>query len=111
MQRDAEGTGSSGGNDDEVNTRKEEDSGSGVVEDFSQQARDELGRLEQGRHVTIPGADVPIRGLVAMGIFVVAFMAVWMLLWAVAGGAGLGLGWIPAALVAGAVVVLYARRA
>ena len=104
MERDAEGTGSSRPSDDEE-TR------TGVVDDLAQEARDDLERLQKGRHLAVPGAELPIRVVIALGIFVVAFMAVWMLLWAAAGGIGLGLGWILAAIVAGVVVALYARRA
>lgn len=81
-----------------------------AVDAVSEQAQGDLEKLDEGPRFEILGATLPIRGLVAMGVFIVAFMIAWMLLWAALGGLGLALGWIVAAVVAAGVVKLYADR-
>jgi hypothetical protein len=84
---------------------------SNVDNDLSDEVIDDFGNLQEGRQIKVPGAEVPVRGVVAMGIFLVTFMVTWMLLWVTAGGIGLALGWILATVAAAGVVLLYARRA
>ena len=96
---------------EEERSRDEEQGDADDLEETSEEAQADLEALNEGRSISIMGTELPVRVLVAMGIFLAVFMAIWMLLWAAAGGAGLGLGWI-VATVAGAVAVrLYSRRA
>ena len=61
-------------------------------------AESQADRLQEGRTVSLFGAAVPVRVLIALGVFVLVFMLVWTALWGLAGGIGLALGWIPATL-------------
>ena len=72
-------------------------------------ADDTTERLQGGSTVSLLGAQVPVRVLLALGIFILVFMVAWTALWALGGTAGLGLGWIPAAA-AGLVAVRLAAR-
>jgi hypothetical protein len=66
--------------------------------------------LAEGSTLSLGFAEVPTRSLAAMAIFVGVFMVAWMILWAAAGGIGLGLGWILAAGLGALAVKLYADR-
>ena len=79
-------------------------------EDVPQRAERELRPLQGGRRIRFLGEELPVRAIAAIGVFVFAFMVVWLLLWAVLGGIGLGLGWIPAALAGAWAGREYARR-
>ena len=54
-------------------------------------AETETNRLQRGRTVSLLGASVPARVLVALGVFVLVFMLVWMAAWGLLGGIGLAL--------------------
>jgi hypothetical protein len=69
----------------------------------------EARRLQEGPGITLFGGQISYRALIAIGIFIAAFMAVWVVLWAGMGGVGLGLGWIPAAAAGVAAVGLFSR--
>jgi hypothetical protein len=69
----------------------------------------EVSTFQQGPGPRLFGGVLPVRALIAIALFVVVFVAVWMAFWALAGGLGLALGWIPAALV-GALAVVIAGR-
>jgi hypothetical protein len=71
----------------------------GRLDELQTAADAETQRLQQGRTVSLLGNPVPVRVLIALGIFLVVFMIVWTALWALGGGLGLALGWIPAAIV------------
>ena len=58
----------------------------------------EAERLQRGPAVSFFGNPLPVRTLVALLVFLIVFMLVWVGLWAAMGGIGLGLGWIPAAV-------------
>src|SRR5215217_6235367 len=74
-----------------------EDDEPGRVDELRTTAEGEIGSLQRGRTVPFLGASVPVRVLVALGIFVLVFTLVWLVLWALGGTLGLALGWIPAA--------------
>ena len=76
---------------------------------LQQAADDEAQRLQRGSTVSMLGAEVPTRVLGALGIFLLVFMLVYAALWALGGGLGLALGWIPAAA-AGLVAIRLAGR-
>lgn len=96
---------------EESPAREEDESDdSGSVDAVADDAGAELKKLQEGSKLSVGESDVPVPALVAIGIFVVAFMIVWMLLWAVLGGLGLGLGWIVAAAAGAGAVKLYADR-
>jgi hypothetical protein len=88
----------------------EPESESSSVDTAADDAGAELEKLQGGSKLSVGESDVPVPALVAIGIFVVAFMIVWMLLWAVLGGLGLGFGWIVAAAAGAGAVKLYADR-
>ena len=92
------------------NREEEPESDAGSLETAADDAGAELEKLQGGPKLSAGETDVPVPALVAIGIFVVAFMIVWMLLWAVLGGLGLGLGWIVAAAAGAGAVKLYADR-
>ncbi len=71
----------------------------GRLDHLQAAAKAETERLQEGRAVSLLGNPVPVRVLIALGIFLVVFMIVWTALWALGGGLGLALGWIPAAVV------------
>ena len=74
-------------------------------------AETEMRKLQGGPAVSVFGASLPVRILLALAIFIAVFMVVLMALWSMIGGLGLGLGWI-LAMGAGLVAVkLYADRA
>jgi hypothetical protein len=75
-----------------------------------QEVEASLEPLGEGSTLSVGFAELPVRSLVAMALFVAVFMVVWMILWAVGGGLGLGLGWILAAGVGALAVKLYADR-
>lgn len=66
------------------------------LDPLPQAAADTAGTLQRGRRVPVPGGSVPSRTIAAMVLFVVAFLAVWALMWWIGGGLGLALGWIVA---------------
>ena len=72
-------------------------------------AESETSRLQRGPTVSILGASLPARVLMALGVFVLVFMLVLMALWGLLGGIGLALGWIPAAVVALLAIQLVGR--
>jgi hypothetical protein len=76
-----------------------------VLEAADREAR----RLQDGPGITFLGGQISYRALAAIGIFIAAFMLVWVVLWAGMGGVGLGLGWIPAAAAGVAAVWLFSR--
>ncbi|MFL5870825.1 MAG: hypothetical protein ACJ75R_07065 [Solirubrobacterales bacterium] len=67
--------------------------------------------FQRGPGLALFGGVVPVRTMIALGVFVFAFVVVWMAFWAIAGGLGLALGWIPAALVGVLAVLLLGRWA
>lgn len=83
-----------------------------AVEDVREQLERSGARLQEGRQVSLPGeAALPARSLVAIAIFLVVFVAIYLLCWAVLGTAGLAVGLV-VALAGGAYTVkLYADRA
>ena len=66
--------------------------------------------LDSGPKVSLLGAEVSRRTLLALGAFVLVFLLVWIALWGVFGGIGLALGWIVAMAAGGAAVWLLAQR-
>ena len=86
------------------------DDASGTGAELADEARAQARALEGGPTVSLLGAEVPRRTLVALGVFVVVFLLVWVALWGIFGGAGLVLGWIVATAAGGAAVWLLARR-
>ena len=113
--RDSAAEGSA--SDDEESSASEHDESSASEDDEPHPAleraravaEEEAARLQGGSQIAFFGGTLPVRGLVAMGLFLVIFMIAWVGLWAALGGLGLALGWIPAALVAVAAVVLIGR--
>ena len=73
------------------------------------EAKAEAERLQRGRAVSFFGNPLPVRVLIALVVFLVVFMAVWAALWAAMGGAGLGLGWIPAGVLGALAVGVWGR--
>ena len=69
----------------------------GVVTDVVNVAEREGEKLQRGPTLPFFAGPLPMRALVAMGIFVAAFLAAWLILWALFGTIGLALGWILAA--------------
>jgi hypothetical protein len=87
-------------------TEKSEDSATAqALEAADREARS----LQEGPGITLFGGEISYRTLAAIGIFIAAFMAVWVVLWAGMGGVGLGLGWIPAAAAGVAAVWMFSR--
>ena len=74
-------------------------------------ADDTSERLRGGSTVSLLGASVPTRSLLALAIFVLVFMIAWTVLWSLGGTAGLALGWIPAAAAGLVAIRLVARSA
>ena len=68
-------------------------------------------KLQRGPAVPFLGGPLPVRLLVALGIFVAAFLVVLLVLWTMLGGIGLGLGWIVAMAAGLLAVKVYADRA
>jgi hypothetical protein len=89
--------------------RKPRDDEPGRIDEFKAVAGTETERLQQGRTVSLLGNPVPVRVLIALGIFLVVFMLVWTALWALGGGLGLGIGWIPAAILGAFAIRLVSR--
>ena len=87
----------------------EDEDESGRFGALQEAADDEAQRLQRGSSVSLLGAEVPVRVLAALGIFLLVFTVVYALLWALGGGLGLALGWIPAAA-AGVVAIRLAGR-
>jgi hypothetical protein len=83
-----------------------------ALEEIREQLERSGERLQEGRMLSIPGdGEVPARSLGALGIFVVVFVAAYLLSWAALGTAGLVIGFF-AGLIAGALAVkLFADRA
>ena len=83
-----------------------------ALEEIREQLERSGERLQEGRMLSIPGdGEVPARSLGALGIFVVVFVAAYLLSWAALGTAGLVIGFF-AGLIAGALTVkLFADRA
>ena len=83
-----------------------------ALEEIREQLERSGGRLQEGRMLSIPGdGEVPARSLGALGIFVVVFVAVYLLSWVALGTTGLAIGFF-AGLIAGALAVkLFADRA
>ena len=82
----------------------------GVVTDVLTTAEGEAEKLQEGRKLPFFAGPLPMRAVVAMGIFVVVFLAIWLVLWALFGGLGIALGWIIAAVVGFLAVKLAADR-
>ena len=95
---------------DEAEDEKEEERRPGVVNDVLATAEEEAEKLQEGRKLPFFGGPLPLRAVVAMGIFVAAFLVVWLILWALLGTLGLGLGWIVAAVAGFFAVKLAADR-
>lgn len=74
-------------------------------------AEREANSVMQGPKVSLFGAELPKRALIALAVFVAAFTLVWVALWAALGGIGLALGWIPAAALGWLAVRLVLRSA
>lgn len=81
----------------------------GRLDELRAEAGTEADRLQRGRAISFFGNPLPVRTLVALAVFVVVFMAVWAALWAAMGGVGLGLGWIPAAVLGALAVGVWGR--
>lgn len=106
--------------DDSEKTAEELEEGEGTVDSgddarqslshTTDQAADAVEPLQEGGTVSLGFADIPVRTLVAIALFVVVFTVVWMLLWTALGGLGLALGPLAAAVAAGFAVKLYADR-
>ncbi len=79
-------------------------------EELAEAARERARSLDTGPTVSILGSEVSRRTLLALGLFVVVFLLVWITVWGVFGGAGLALGWIVATAAGGAAVWLFAQR-
>ena len=95
--------------DGESRPEAEEGESNPTLERSRALAEEEASRLQGGPQLSFFGGTLPVRGLAAMGVFLTVFMLAWVGLWAALGGLGLALGWIPAALVAIAGVVLIGR--
>lgn len=67
-------------------------------------------RLQGGRTFGAFGAQVPVRSAAALGLFVAAFVVVYLLCWAILGGLGLLVGLILGVLAGIAAMKLYADR-
>lgn len=74
-------------------------------------AHDSVARLSEGRAVPATGGELTVRSVTAVAVFLVAFLAVYLVLWLLLGGLGLAFGWIAALAVAALAVKLYAERA
>jgi hypothetical protein len=83
----------------------------GRFDELQSTADDTTGRLQGGSTVSLLGATVPVRALLALGIFILVFMIAWTVLWSLGGTAGLALGWIPAAAAGLVAIRLVARSA
>jgi hypothetical protein len=81
----------------EVRGEPDEDQGPGPLDEASSTVEQEAEKLQAGPKLPFFAGPLPIRALLAMGIFVVVFMVVWLILWALLGTLGLALGWIVAA--------------
>ena len=68
----------------------------GVVTDVVNTAEREAEKLQEGRTLPFFAGPLPMRAVVAIGIFAAVFLVSWLILWALLGGVGLGLGWIVA---------------
>ena len=75
-----------------------------TLDEVEQQGRAELEKLSSGRTISVLGGELPVRALVAIGVFALTFVATWMLLWAILGTVGFALGWIVGAVVGAAAV-------
>ena len=93
----------------ERDEEREEDEEPGRLDELRAEAAVEAERLQRGRAFSFFGNPLPVRTLIAGGVFLVVFMAVWTALWAAMGGAGLGLGWIPAAVLGALAVGIWGR--
>jgi hypothetical protein len=88
---------------------QDEDEEPGALDAVVAEAGTEAERLQRGRALSFFGNPLPVRTLIALAVFLVVFMAVWTALWATMGGAGLGLGWIPAAVLGALAVGVWGR--
>ena len=90
---------------------KEADSGS-AVDDVRDQLERSGERLQEGNKLHLPGdAELPVRSIAAIVIFVTVFVVVYLLSWVALGTIGLAIG-VLAGLAAGALAVkLYADHA
>src|SRR5687768_10888790 len=95
---------------DEENQPAEHDSQDTPPEAAQERAEAALEPIGEGSTFSVGFAELPVRALVAMIIFVAVFMVAWMVLWAVGGGLGLGLGWILAGVAGALAVKLYSDR-
>jgi hypothetical protein len=97
--------------------RQEEESASEKAQDEENSRTSELRAaadreaqtLQEGPGISLFGAEIPYRVLIAIAVFVVVFVAVWAAVWALLGGIGLALGWIFAAVVGALAVRLVGR--
>jgi hypothetical protein len=91
--------------------REDEERSPGRLDELRSTADAEVERLQRGRTISMLGAEVPVRVLIALGVFLVVFMVVWTGMWALGGGLGLALGWIPAAVIGAFAIRLTGQRA
>ena len=97
---------------DEAQAESESDDSeddSNTAEEVAATAGREGRPLLEGSSISLFGGELPHRTLLAIGVFVVVFMLVWVALWGLVGGWGLGLGWIIAAAVGALAVWLLTR--
>ncbi len=87
-----------GEEEEQEDHEEQEDRDDGRLAELRAMADAEADSLQRGRTVSLLGASVPLRTLIAIAIFIVVFMLAWTALWALLGTIGLALGWIPAAL-------------
>ena len=94
---------------DAIVERSRDERSEGTLDEVERQGRDELEKLSSGPSVSLFGGELPVRALVAIGVFVLTFIVSWMLLWAILGGLGFGLGWIVGAVLGAVAVKLTAE--
>ena len=68
--------------------------------DLGEAAEGEASRVLGCRTISLFGSPLPVRAVVAVALFAVVFVLVWLAAWALLGGIGIALGWIPAAILA-----------
>jgi len=98
-----------GDSDRENEDENGDESGGGALGGVMAEASVEAERLQRGRALSFFGNPLPVRTLIAFLVFLIVFLLVWVALWAAMGGAGLGLGWIPAAVLGTLAVGIWGR--